>query len=138
MSGLSSICVTFDYNPYIVDSLKAIPTFYYHKPSLKNNNTPTWEVPVCYLSRLLDSLTFYDDIQLSLLDTPKSEEFYIGSFTSLPAISSEELASFKAQPFEHQVEAINYGLSHGKWLRIIKGGEFYESFYGWKTNSWFR
>ena len=62
ISGLSSLLVTFDFNQYIVDSLKTIPTYYYHKA------IQTWEFPVCYLSRLLDSLTFLDDIQLQLLD----------------------------------------------------------------------
>ena len=70
ISGISSIVCSFPYNEYIVETLKGFPTFYYHKKD------KVWEFPVCYLSRLLDALTFYDDIQLHLLDTPKSEEFH--------------------------------------------------------------
>ena len=116
ISGLSSICVTFDYNQYIVDSLKTIPTFYYHK---KNN---VWEFPVCYLGRLLDNLTFLDEIQLKLLDTPESGEFHFGRQYNLKPLSEIEKVSFKMKPFDHQLEAIDYGLTHEKWLLLDSMG----------------
>lgn len=116
ISGLSSICVTFEPNQYIVDSLKTIPAFYYHK---KDN---VWEFPVCYLSRLLDSLTFLDEINLSLLDTPESGEFHFGRQFNLEPLSEIEKVSFKMKPFEHQLDAINYGLTHEKWLLLDSMG----------------
>ena len=116
ISGLSSICVTFEFNQHIVDSLKTIPTFYYHK---KDN---VWEFPVCYLSRLLDNLTFLDEINLSLLDTPESGEFHFGRQFDLTPLSEIEKVSFKMKPFEHQLEAINYGLAHEKWLLLDSMG----------------
>lgn len=116
ISGLSSICATFDYNQYIVDSLKTIPTFYYHK---KDN---VWEFPVCYLGRLLDSLTFLDEIQLKLLDTPKSGEFRFDKKYNLEPLSEIEKVSFKMKPFEHQLEAINFGLTQEKWLLLDSMG----------------
>ena len=116
ISGLSSICVTFDFNQYVVDALKTIPTFYYHK---KDN---VWEFPVCYLGRLLDSLTFLDEIQLKLLDTPESGEFHFGRQFNLGPLSEIEKVSFKMNPFEHQLEAINYGLAHEKWLLLDSMG----------------
>lgn len=30
-SGLSSLLVQFDYNEFVIDVLKGIPTYYYHK-----------------------------------------------------------------------------------------------------------
>lgn len=116
ISGLSSICVTFDFNQYIVDALKTIPTFYYHK---KDN---VWEFPICYLGRLLDSLTFLDEIQLKLLDTPESGEFHFGRQFNLEPLSETEKISFKMKPFDHQLEAINYGLDHEKWLLLDSMG----------------
>lgn len=116
ISGLSSICVTFDFNQYVVDALKTIPTFYYHK---KDN---VWEFPVCYLSRLLDSLTFLDEIQLKLLDTPESGEFHFGRQYNMEPLSETEKISFKMNPFEHQLEAINFGLAHEKWLLLDSMG----------------
>ena len=116
ISGLSSICVTFDFNQYVVDALKTIPTFYYHK---KDN---VWEFPICYLGRLLDSLTFLDEIQLKLLDTPEFGEFHFGRQFNLEPLTETEKISFKMNPFEHQLEAINYGLTHEKWLLLDSMG----------------
>ena len=116
ISGLSSICVTFDFNQYVVDALKTIPTYYYHK---KDN---VWEFPVCYLGRLLDSLTFLDEIQLRLLDSPKSGEFHFNKQYNLEPLSEIEKVSFKMKPFEHQLEAINFGLSKEKWLLLDSMG----------------
>ena len=115
VSGLSSICVAFDYNQYIVDSLKTIPTYYYHKKD------KIWEFPICYLSRLLDSLTFLDEIQLRLLDTPESGQFHFTKQVQ-PPLSEIEKVSFKMKPFEHQLEAINFGLEHEKWLLLDSMG----------------
>lgn len=116
ISGLSSICVTFDYNQYVVDALKTIPTFYYHK---RDN---VWELPVCYLGRLLDNLTFLDEIQLRLLNTPESGEFRAATQFDLKPLSETEEVSFKMKPFDHQLEAINYGLSREKWLLLDSMG----------------
>jgi SNF2 family DNA or RNA helicase len=116
ISGLSSICVTFDFNQYIVDALKTIPTYYYHKKDT------VWEFPICYLGRLLDSLTFLDEIQLKLLDIPKSEEFRFGKQSNLEPLSEIEKVSFKMKPFDHQLEAINYGLAQEKWLLLDSMG----------------
>ena len=116
ISGLSSICVTFDFNQYIVDALKAIPTFYYHK---KDN---VWEFPISYLGRLLDSLTFLDEIKLSLLNTPEFGHFRSGKQFNLEPLSEIEKVSFKMKPFEHQLEAINFGLLQEKWLLLDSMG----------------
>ena len=113
ISGLSSLILTFDYNPYVIDTLKTIPTYHYHAKD------KIWEFPVVYLNRLLDNLTFLDDIQLKLLDTPKSGEFH---FSKQEPLSETEKVSFKMKPFDHQLEAINFGLSHEKWLLLDSMG----------------
>ena len=116
ISGISSIVCSFPYNEYIVETLKGFPTFYYHKKD------KVWEFPVCYLSRLLDALTFYDDIQLHLLDTPKSEEFHFDKKYNLAPLTEIEKASFKVTPFAHQIEAVNFGLAKEKWLLLDSMG----------------
>ena len=116
ISGLSSIIVQFDYNQYVVDSLKTLPTYYFHK---KDN---AWEISISYLGRLLDSLTFFDNIQLKLLDTPKSQQFRLHRQYNLEPLSEIEKISFKMKPFSHQIDAINYGLSHEKWLLLDSMG----------------
>ena len=116
ISGLSSLIVQFDYNEYIVDSIKTIPTAHYHKKE------KVWELPVCYLGRLLDSLTFLDEIQLRLLDTPESGEFHFNKNFNLEPLTEIEKVSFKMKPFEHQLEAINFGLDKEKWLLLDSMG----------------
>jgi hypothetical protein len=116
ISGLSSLLVDFDYNPYIVDAIKTIPTTYYHKKD------KVWELPVCYLGRLLDSLTFLDEIQLRLLDTPESGEFHFNKKFNLEPLSEIEKVSCKMKPVDHQLEAINDGLAHEKWLLLDSMG----------------
>ena len=112
ISGLSSICVSFDYNPYIVDSLKTLPTYHYHAKD------KIWEVPLCYLGRLLDNLTFLDDIQLKLLNTPENGEITFNKKYNLEPLSETEKVSFKASPFPHQLEAIDFLLQQEKSLLL--------------------
>ena len=116
ISGLSTLIIDFDFNQFIVDALKTIPTAYFHK------REKCWEVPICYLGRVLDSLTFLDDIQLKLLDTPENGEFHIHKNYNLEPLSEIEKVSFKMKPFEHQLEAINFGLDREKWLLLDSMG----------------
>lgn len=102
----------FDFNQYIVDTLKGIPTYYYHK-AMK-----LWEFPVCYLGRLLDALTFYDDIQLQLLDTPKDGKFHFNKKHNLEPLSEIEKISFNAKPFDHQLEAVDFLLQQENSLLL--------------------
>lgn len=111
--GLSSLKVSFSYNKTTVDTLKSadVCAKYHEKEKL-------WEVPCCYLTRLLDALTFIDDISLTLLkeDQVLTESMYI---TPEPPLSEEEVKAFRFSPFEHQKEAIDFGLTkHKKWLLL--------------------
>ena len=112
ISGLSSLMVSFDYNQYIVDAIKTIPTSYYHKAK------KLWEIPIVYLSRLLDNLTFLDEIQLQLLDTPKNGKFHFNKKFNLEPLSEKEKISFKAKPFPHQLEAVDFLLQQEKSLLL--------------------
>lgn len=64
------------------------------------------------LSNVLDSLCFYDEINLSLY---KSEN---------QAIEEEPHLNidFKLKPYEHQLETIKYGIDHNKWLMLLDMG----------------
>lgn len=111
--GLSSLKVSFSYNKTTVDAIKSadVCAKYHEKEKL-------WEVPCCYLTRLLDALTFIDDIFLTLLkeDRIKTESMY--SQPGQP-LTEEEVKAFRFSPFAHQIEAINYGLTqHKKWLLL--------------------
>lgn len=109
LSGLTSFLVSFDYNPEIVSILKQFQPAVFHKSLV------TWEISSVYLTRLLDTLTYYDDIKLELLPDEITE-------ISLPELTPTEVSHFKRKPFDHQVEAINFGLEHEKWLNLSSMG----------------
>ena len=116
ISGLSSLVVKIDYNQYVVDALKTIPTYNYDR------RTKLWEFPIIYLGRLLDNLTFLDDIQLKLLDTPENGLISFNKKYNLKPLSEKEKVSFKATPFKHQLEAVDFGLDKEKWLLLDSPG----------------
>ena len=107
MTGKSSFLINFDFNQKIVDTLKTIPTYYYHKSDY------SWEIPINYLSMALEALTFIDDVYLHLLpdesENPKQIDF---------KLTKTEIDQFRFKPFDHQIDGINFGLNpqHTKWL----------------------
>lgn len=107
MTGKSSFLINFDFNQKIVDTLKTIPTYYYHKSDY------SWEIPINYLSMALEALTFIDDVYLHLLpdesENPKQIDF---------KLTKTEIDQFRFKPFDHQIDGINFGLDpqHTKWL----------------------
>ena len=107
MTGKSSFLINFDFNQKIVDTLKTIPTYYYHKSDY------SWEIPINYLSMALEALTFIDDVYLHLLPAEESEPKQIDF-----KLTKAEIDQFRFKPFDHQIDGINFGLDpkHNKWL----------------------
>lgn len=112
LSGLTSLLLKFNFNQAVIDAIKALPTYVYNKKDY------TWEVPICYLQRLLDSLVLIDDIQLQLFDWPDAGVSEITTKYNLPSLSQFEIDSFKASPFTHQLDAVNFMLKHEKSLLL--------------------
>lgn len=106
VSGISSFLITFNYNPALVDTLKTLPCAVWHKKLL------TWEIPADCLAEALDKLTFYDEITLQL--QPDKEETKTDRFQ----LTDLEKISFKAKPFPHQLEAVDFLLSKKKALLL--------------------
>lgn len=111
MTGRTSFLIQFDFNQAIVDALKTLPTYYYHKKDY------TWELPVNCLSQALELLTFLDEIQLVLL--PDEE---LNSKQSDFKLTQAEIDQFRMKPFQHQIEAVEYGLEKKKWLNLFSMG----------------
>ena len=97
-TGVSSFVVQFEYSPEVVDKIKTVPNVLWHKKE------KVWEIPASSLTALLDTLTFLDDIQLSLIDVPEIQQI------SKSDLTDKEVGEFKYTPFKHQIEAVNYGL----------------------------
>ena len=74
------------------------------------------------LGESLDNLTFLDEIQLKLLDTPENGEILVNRKYNLEPLSEIEKNSFKLKPFKHQLEAVDFGLTHEKWLLLDSPG----------------
>ena len=99
MTGCSSFMIKFDFNQAVVDSLKALPTYYYHRADY------AWEVPLNCLSQVLESLTFIDDIHLALLSAEESEPKQIDF-----KLTKAEIDQLRFKPFDHQIDGIKLGL----------------------------
>ena len=101
VSGLTSFLVIFPYDQKIIQAIKTIPIHVYHK------KIQAWQIPTNYLAACLDTLTHLSDIKLSLLeDNTATEE----------NLTQAEIAEFRFKPFEHQIEAMNFGLREKRWL----------------------
>lgn len=104
LPGLSSLFITFDFNRQLVDEIKLLET------RIFDENHKDWEIPTADLSKILDIFTNIDDIDLQLMSTEenKSIEYSLGEY--------------KTKPFDHQLEGIQYGLNHDKWLLLDAPG----------------
>ena len=107
LSGLTSLFISFDYNENIVSWLKQNLDVYNY-----NKKTKEWETTILELSKLLDSLCFYDEINLSLYKLENQE------IKQEPNLNID----FKLKPYEHQLETIRYGIDHNKWLMLLDMG----------------
>lgn len=108
MTGRTSFLVSsLDYNVSvnIEKVLNEITKPIWHKKSL------VFEIPATALAETLDRLTYLDDITLRLLPDNKQKR-EPGKLT----------VDYKTTPFEHQKEAIKFGLENDKWLLLDSPG----------------
>lgn len=108
LSGLTSLFISFDYREDIVKWIKQNLDIY-----LYNKKTKEWETTILELSKILDSFCFLDNINLTLYKEVKTN-------TNIE-IKDNDL-DFKLMPYPHQIETINYGLNHNKWLMLLDMG----------------
>lgn len=104
LSGLTSLQIQFSYSQVIVETLKNFQPAVFHKKSL------IWELPITSLASILDTLTYLDDIEL-ILAPPKQEQ-------AVELLTDSEISTFRVQPFQHQLDSINFGLQQQKWMLL--------------------
>ena len=109
LSGLTSLFISFDYREDIVSWIKQNIDLYSY-----NKRTKEWEVTILELAKIVDSLCSLDNITLSRYNYNDSSE-------SLLELKDDSL-DFKLKPYPHQIEAINYGINHKKWLLLYDMG----------------
>ena len=105
LPGLSSFKVEFDYRAEIVDVLKQVPSAIYHK------NLKCWEIPVTSLARAIELFHNYDTVVLNFL--PETAEDEPIEYT---------LSEYKTKPYQYQIEGIQYGLNHPRFLLLDAPG----------------
>lgn len=99
-NGDTSLFIKFDYDEKILNIIRSFPTRYYHSAD------KSWEVPFNQLGNVANSLRDYD-IEIS------------GKYIKLddkPKIKLPDDFEFITKPFQHQIDGIEYGLNHDKWL----------------------
>lgn len=104
LSGFSSLFISFKFNKDIIPVLKQTDKYIY------NEENRDWEIPITSLAYLLDNLTYIDDITLKLYSEENETE------TLIPK------GKYKTKPFQHQLDAISYGLKHKNWLLLDQPG----------------
>ena len=99
MSDDYSAYISFPFNQDIIDVIKSMKKRSWIKGSKE------WEIPIDYIDILFEEFpneTFYMSgryVDLSPKSYPTAEDF-----------------NFKTNPFSHQIEGFNYGMSHDRWL----------------------
>ena len=104
VGGRTSLNITFPFDQKTVDIVKGCDGAYFSK------RKHFWEVPINQLSYLLDSLTYVDDITFKPFkeEERKREE--------------KPIVDYRTKPFPYQLEGIEYGLNHDKWLLLDQMG----------------
>lgn len=101
LPGITSFFVSFNYNKDIIDKIKMLPSYNY------DTKTKEWEIPITSLSNLLDMVALIDDVDISLLsDKSDSIKDY------------DHKGQFKTHPFDYQMDGIEFGMQHDRWLLL--------------------
>lgn len=107
-----SVFVTFPYNPDFVSRVKSVPIRYWD-PDKKR-----WEVPFPLLDDLQMAFQGIAIDYAQAVKEAKKEE----TKQRLQKVTLTATHIFKTKPFAHQIEAINFGLVHEKWLLADEQG----------------
>lgn len=112
LPGLSSLTVQFNYDRRLVDTIHQVPSAIWHK------KLGVWEIPLTSLSRAVNLLTNYDDIELNLLENDKNDILYYHENNTIILHKN----AYKTKLFNHQEEGIQYGLAHDRFLLLDQPG----------------
>ena len=103
--GNTSLFVSFGYQQELVNAIKKCHAAIYDKKSTE------WEIPISELSKFIDEAIQVQDIDLHLLEDDQQKPNKIF-----------ELTKYKTKPFDYQLEGIQYGLNHDRFLLLDMPG----------------
>lgn len=104
---MTSLFIETPYNQLVVNAIKEICDVCYF-----DKKTKIWEVPTTCLASLVDELCTIDDVEIYNYKEKQEQEKGV----------SVNLKGIKSKPFQHQIEGIEYGLKHNKWLLLDSPG----------------
>lgn len=105
LPGITSLYLSFDYKPEIVESIKLCFEAYLYNPK-----TLIWECSIKGLSKFIDRICILDDINIKLLEEEHKQNIVY------------DLMKYKTTPFQYQIDAIQYGLNHDNFLLLDAPG----------------
>jgi len=101
-NGDFALFASFNYNTQIVETIRALPTRYWHK------ETKEWEIPLKKFTDLLDMLNDHTfDISGQISELCENKRKICKNITGF---------TFKTSPYNHQIDGFNYGVEHSRWL----------------------
>lgn len=104
LPGITSLFLSFKYNKDIINLIKNCDAYIFDKKTLE------WELPINSLTYLLDTLVYYDDIDLTLHKDKEIKKEIIPQL------------EYKLKPFDYQMDGIKFGLNNEKWLLLDAPG----------------
>ena len=98
VSGTYGMFLSFPYDNYVLSIIKGLSSRYWHAEAKE------WEVPLNKLTEIVNQLSNYE-LRLT------------GELGALVEKKVPDIKfDFKTEPFDHQVEGFNFGLTHDAWL----------------------
>lgn len=94
-----SAFISFSYDIELVELMRSLPIRFYHKDSRE------WEVPIDKIEYIKSQIHNKTVKIVGKLNNNKKYSNYI-----------PKDFSFKTEPFTHQIDGVNYGLSHNYWI----------------------
>ena len=98
VNGKYGMFLSFPYDEQLVSVVRGLPSRYWHKEEKE------WEVPLNKLTELISNMSNYE-VQITGALEALTEK-------KVPNIDFD----FKTQPFDHQIDGFNYGLTHNAWF----------------------
>ena len=95
-----SAFIKFKYNPRYVNLMRSLPTRFWHPDKLQ------WEIPYSDLDLVINKLSESE----YKIKTDKE------AFVEPTSVLIPKDFQFKTKPFQHQIEGVEYGLNHNKFL----------------------
>lgn len=97
----NSLYLSFPYNEIIIKNIRSLSTRYWHA------NSKEWEVPY---SKLDTVLNFLQPFKINITFNSS----LLKGIATLSEIPKDYV--FKTKPYQHQIDGVNYALSHGSFL----------------------